>query len=75
MNDKNKKKVAPILVGIFISLILIIYISAVMLVDFPIIIKIVLGLMLLALIGVMIHTVIERLEEIEEGEEDDLSNY
>ena len=75
MNNKNRKKVAPILVGIVISLILIVYISIIMIVEFPIIIKIMFGLILLALIGVMRHTVIERLEEIEEGEEDDLSNY
>ena len=75
MKEKSKKKAAVIFIGIFISFIIIGYISLLTLFDIPGIIKLILGCILLALIGVMIYVVMERLEEIEEGEEDDLSNY
>jgi len=75
MENKDKKKVAPIIIGIMIVLVLIMYIAAVMVISIPVFVKIIAGIVLMALIFTMVSVVMERLNEIEEGEEDDLDNY
>lgn len=75
MNKKNKKKIAPIIIGALMIVVFIIYIVSIVILPIPILIKIIGTAIFLGLIGLMIYVVIERIKEIEKGEEDDLSNY
>ncbi|WP_290771555.1 hypothetical protein [Anaerofustis sp.] len=74
-NKKNKKKIAPIIIGALMIVVFIIYIVSIVILPIPILIKIIGSAIFLGLIGLMIYVVIERIKEIEKGEEDDLSNY
>ena len=74
-NKKNKKKIAPIIIGALMIVVFIIYIVSIVILPIPILIKIIGSAIFWGLIGLMIYVVIERIKEIEKGEEDDLSNY
>lgn len=71
---KGKKIIAPIIVSVIIILYYVLYFAIVVtLLDG--ILKYVLGIIPLFFTGVMIKVCVERIKEIKEGEEDDLSKY
>lgn len=76
LSSKHRKKmVAPIVItGIFV---LYYCFFAVMcfVMPMPVGIKLLMGIIPLALAGVIIYVLIERIDEIRSGEEDDLSKY
>ncbi len=72
---KSTKLIAPIIITIFTVIILMLYFFLWSIVPIPAPIKVVLLLGLLALMGVSVYTLVERIEEIRSGEEDDLSKY
>ncbi len=71
---KGKKMIAPIIVSVIIILYYVLYFGIVVtLLDG--VLKYVLGIIPLFFTGVMIKVCVERIKEIKEGEEDDLSKY
>ncbi len=71
---KGKKMIAPIIVSVIIILYYVLYFGIVVtLLDG--VLKYVLGIIPLFFTGVMIKVCAERIKEIKEGEEDDLSKY
>lgn len=74
MNNHGKKMIAPIVITILVVIYYIAYFSLLIsLVDG--IFKLLLGIIPIALSGAMIYVCIERIKEIEGGEEDDISKY
>ncbi|MCQ2542450.1 MAG: hypothetical protein MJ112_09145 [Lachnospiraceae bacterium] len=74
MNNHEKKMIAPIVITILVVLYYITYFAFIIsLVDG--IFKILLGIIPIVISGVMIYVCVERIKEIEGGEEDDLSQY
>ena len=74
MKEHKKKMVAPILVTIIMVLYYVVYFGfLISLIDG--IWKWLLGIIPLAFTAVMLKVCIERIKEIEKGEEDDLSKY
>lgn len=74
MNKHNKKMIAPIIVTILMVLYYIAYFGF-LIAFLDGIWKYALGIIPLAFSGVMIYVCIERVNEIRNGEEDDLSQY
>jgi len=74
MTNHTKKKIAPIVITV-ISVIYYIAYFAVIMAVLPILWKILLGVIPLCLAGVMIYVCIQRIKEIDKGEEDDISKY
>ena len=74
MKDKKKKFIAPIVVTVFMVTYYVVYFGF-LIAMLPGIWKYVLGLLPLALSAVMVKVCIERIQEIQKGEEDDLSQY
>ncbi|EOS26781.1 hypothetical protein C806_00372 [Lachnospiraceae bacterium 3-1] len=72
---KKTKLVAPIIITIILVMILMGYFLLWSIIPMPAIIKVVFLLGLLALMGVSFYNLIERIQEIRSGEEDDLSKY
>lgn len=70
-----KKMIAPIVITVLTVLYLIGYLAVCLLVDIPMGFKILGLIILLALIGTIIFVLVERIREINSGEEDDLSKY
>ena len=71
---KSKKMIAPILISVIIILYYVLYFGILMALLGGIW-KYVLGIVPLLFAGVMIKVCAERIKEIKEGEEDDLSKY
>ena len=72
--EKAKKMIAPIIVSVIIILYYVLYFSIVVtLLDG--VLKYVLVIIPLFFAGVMIKVCVERIKEIKEGKEDDLSKY
>lgn len=71
---KSKKMIAPILISVIIILYYVLYFGILMALLGGIW-KYVLGIVPLLFAGVMIKVCVERIKEIKEGEEDDLSKY
>ena len=74
MDPHKKKMIAPIVVTALIVLYYVLY-FAILISVVSGLWKIALGILPLALSGVMVKVCIERIKEIKEGEEDDLSQY
>ncbi len=72
---KVKKLIAPIVITTFLFFYFIGYVVVVFLIPIPIWIKLIGALISLVLIGISIFVLIERINEIRSGEEDDLSKY
>ena len=71
---KSKKMIAPIIVSVIIILYYVLYFGIVVtLLDG--ILKYAMGIIPLFFTGVMIKVCVERIKEIKEGKEDDLSKY
>lgn len=74
MKSHGKKMIAPIVVSIIVILYYVVYFGLLMaLLDG--VWKYMLGIIPLALSAVMVKVCIERINEIKEGEEDDISKY
>ncbi len=71
---KSKKMIAPILISVIIILYYVLYFG-ILIALLDGIWKYVLGIVPLLFAGVMIKVCAERIKEIKEGEEDDLSKY
>lgn len=72
---RRNKMIAPIIITVIIVLYYIGFFAVCALLPLPAILKLVFGLVPLLLAGVCIFVLIERIEEIRSGEEDDLSKY
>lgn len=70
-----KKWIAPVLITAIVILGLILYFSVFLYLPIPMWCKVLAGIALLALAGAMVYVLIERIQEIRSGEEDDLSQY
>ncbi|MBQ3515866.1 MAG: hypothetical protein IJA29_01450 [Lachnospiraceae bacterium] len=71
---KSKKMIAPILISVIIILYYVLYFG-ILIALLGGIWKYVLGIVPLLFVCVMIKVCVERIKEIKEGEEDDLSKY
>ncbi len=74
MDQHQKKKIAPIVITLLVILYYLFYFCLIISVV-PMIFKILLAVIPAALGGAMIYVCIERIKEIDGGEEDDLSKY
>lgn len=70
-----KKMIAPIIIGILIILICVVYLWVLQLPGVHGAVKWIGGAVIAGLIGTMIFVTVERIHEIRSGEEDDLSKY
>lgn len=75
MKLHGRKMVAPIVVTILLVLYYLAYFGFLIYFIDILAVRILLGIIPLALAGVMIYVCVERIREIKEGEEDDLSQY
>ncbi|MBR4210123.1 MAG: hypothetical protein IKQ24_10090 [Verrucomicrobia bacterium] len=75
LSEKGKKMIAPIVITAFFILYLILYVVLVIRVAVfePLLIMLAIPLVLLG--GGLVYVLLERLNEIKKGEDDDLSNY
>lgn len=71
----NKKMIAPIVIGIIVSLYFFMWIVMIFSVEVNLFITLLIGLPFIALLFLWIYIVRERIDEIRSGEEDDLSKY
>ncbi len=74
MNDHKKKKIAPIIITVLVILYYLVYFGFIIAV-IPSGLKLVFGIIPAALATLMIIVCLERLHEIDGGEDDDLSKY
>ncbi|MBR6148939.1 MAG: hypothetical protein IKQ44_11395 [Lachnospiraceae bacterium] len=74
MNEHDRKKIAPIIITIIVVLYYILYFTLVIF-AVPGILTIIFGIVPLLLAGLMIYVCVQRMKEIDGGEEDDLSKY
>lgn len=74
MNEHRKKMIAPIIITILFVLYYAFYFAII--IALPVgIWKLFLGIVPVVLAVIMIYVCVQRIKEIEEGEEDDLSKY
>ena len=73
MDAHQKKKIAPIVITVIVLYYLLYFCLVISLV--PVVLKVVLAVIPAALGGAMIYVCMERIKEIDGGEEDDLSKY
>lgn len=71
----RKKMVAPIIIAVVLALYYIGFFAVCVIVPVPFPINVLMGIVPLVIAGVIIYVLIERIEEIRSGEEDDLSKY
>ena len=74
-NKKRKKMIAPIVVTIIVLLYFSLMAIGFFTSDMPLLVKLLVAIIPLGLGGVITFVLIERIEEINGGEEDDLSKY
>ena len=74
-SEHDKKKIAPIIITILAVLYYVLYFSLFIFAVPGIILKLILGIIPLLLAGAMIYVCVQRIREIDGGEEDDLSKY
>ena len=74
-DEHAKKKIAPIIITVFIVIYFLIYFIF-LVAELPgIILKLLFGFIPLLFGGLMIYVCLQRMKEIDGGEEDDLSKY
>ncbi len=74
--DHRKKMISTVLIGAVVVIYFVVYASfALFLPDVPAAIKIFFGVVGIGMAGGMIKVIMDRIEEIRKGEDDDLSNY
>ncbi|MBQ3785891.1 MAG: hypothetical protein II799_01310 [Lachnospiraceae bacterium] len=74
MDEHGKKKIAPVIITVVVVIYYLAYFGF-MITMLPMYLKLLLGIVPLAVAGGMIYVCIERLKEIDDGEEDDISKY
>ena len=74
MDEHKKKKVAPVVITVVVVVYYLAYFGFI-LAMLPPVLKILLGIVPLAVAGGMIYVCVERIKEIDTGEEDDISKY
>jgi hypothetical protein len=74
MSEHDKKKIAPIVITILIVLYYTLYFTLIIF-AVPGVLKIIFGIIPLLFAGLMIYVCVQRMKEIDGGEEDDLSKY
>ncbi|MCR5507993.1 MAG: hypothetical protein K6F34_04825 [Lachnospiraceae bacterium] len=74
MNEHDRKKIAPIVITILAVLYYVLYFS-VLIFLLPGVLKVIIGIVPLVFSGVMIYVCVQRINEIDGGEEDDLGKY
>ena len=74
MSEHDRKKIAPIIITIIVVLYYILYFTLVIF-AVPGVLTIIFGIVPLLLAGLMIYVCVQRMKEIDGGEEDDLSKY
>ena len=74
MNEHEKKMIAPIVVTVLVIMYYILYFGLLIFV-IPGIFKVIIGIIPLIFTGLMIYVCVQRIREINGGEEDDLSKY
>lgn len=75
MNNHGKKIAAPIVIAVLLVLYYIAFFVVILALDIPVLVKLLLGIVPLALAGCVIYVLVERINEIRSGEEDDISKY
>ena len=75
MNEHNKKIIAPVIVVFAIILYYVVGVNIVLRIDFSNAIKICILIFSIIITIILIVVLIERIKEIKQGEEDDLSKY
>lgn len=76
MNRKHRNKmIAPMIITALIVLYYIGFFAVCAMIPMPMALKLLFGLVPILLAGVCIFVLIERIQEIRSGEEDDLSKY
>ena len=75
MEEHKKKMIAPVIITVIVVLYYILYFLLIIVVVDCLPLEILLGIIPLCLAGGMIYVCIQRIKEIEGGEEDDLSKY
>lgn len=76
MDKKHQNKmIAPIIIGVLLALYYIGFFAVCALMPMPFLMKLLFGVIPLLLAGVCIYVLVERINEIRSGEEDDLSEY
>ena len=75
MDNHTKKMIAPIIITTIIVIYYAFFLILCMFIPIPPTLRLLFGLVPLLLIGVCIYVLIERIQEIRSGEEDDLSKY
>ncbi len=74
MSEHDRKKIAPIIITIIVVLYYILYFTL-LIFAVPGVLKIIFGIVPLLFAGLMIYVCVQRMKEIDGGEEDDLSKY
>ena len=74
MKSRKKKMIAPIVITVLMVLYYIVYFGF-LVVIIPGVFKIVFGILPIVFSAVMVHVCIERIKEIKDGEENDISKY
>ena len=74
MSEHDRKKIAPIVITILIVLYYTLYFTLIIF-AVPGVLKIIFGIVPLLFAGLMIYVCVQRMKEIDGGEEDDLSKY
>ena len=72
---KVKKMIAPLIITCLLVIYFLFFVLGIISIPDPLWVKIIMLLVLLFLIGVSIFVLVERINEIRSGEEDDLSKY
>ena len=75
MNQHQKKRIAPIVVTVLLSVYMLSYFLVILSVPMPVWLKILIRLIPLGMLAASIYVPIQRIKEIRSGEEDDLSQY
>ncbi len=75
MNTHKRKMAAPILITVFMVIYYIVFFVLIVSYLGSMLLKILLGIIPAVLAGFMVYVCIERIKEIEGGEEDDLGKY
>lgn len=71
----RKKMLAPIVIGVIVGLYFMLWMSILIVLEAPRSIVVIMGLPMIVLLFLWIYVVMERIQEIRSGEEDDLSKY
>lgn len=71
----TKKMIAPIVIGVILGVYYMLFVILCLIIPIPFWAKLLMVVIPLALAGVVIFVLVERINEIRSGEEDDLSKY